>query len=84
MVVEELPLRVGDRLLYRLKERGALHEGLLREVSQFAYKLLTGEEGAKWFEKSSIIIVEVLPKMQEKGEGNAKKNYESAAVLNDG
>lgn len=83
-MAKELPLRVGDRLLYRLKERGVLHEGLLREVSQTAYKLLTGEEGAKWFEKESLIIVEVLPKMQEKGEGNAKKGKTLGSVLNDG
>lgn len=78
----ELLLAAGDRVLYRTRYMGMLHEGLIREVSKIAYKIHS-PDGVLWLEKSSIQVVELLPKQQEKGEKDAKEDKRIDNAIND-
>lgn len=74
----------GDRILYRTRHGGMLHEGLIREDSRIAYKINT-VDGAVWLEKGSIQVVEVLPKQREQGGKDVEEDERDVTVIvNDG
>ena len=81
---EQVSFKAGDRILYRKHAKGALHEGVMKEVSKIAYKMLCTDSGIVWVEKDQIEVVEILPPLTQKGEKNAERINQFDAVLNDG